>query len=716
MSFESVALALRRAGLRGVIVKKSTRDKAVILNLDQHAGQLRLDERNGCPILVGVDLVPGTAAALREFKQLGVKVGLLVAQELPAETLRVLKKLIPGVNLVVRRGRSLERTLTSCCRQLETSPGRTTLVAADRMLRAVARKNRHPAWPHPIMAVWAMKDGSPRFVKVTGSRQAFDRLTEMLPYFLERKCPDSWTLLGVASKIGVTEAIGCRLQVEALPLDVSTDDAVMVDLDCCDEHQAAKLRKMRVLASDGRRLLLALRAGEYSDAIGSHGRHGHTQSLAPRPELLIRPPRSKHHLYSVEHDLARFPLEKVDIREYQIDWELYPTLYVCPSASSIQSDVDRYSGVANLDGSGPVVSRHSRHPDNARVVQALLGDLTAMGYCPYTHDFEFEGATLKNVIADLPGRGYFAINPDIVNRLREIFIRYPIPWPPDPWLKEVVRLTGKKWQKEHGLDRLEPLQLRWELERIMKLEPWYPWWRRLCPFAGFGAQIVIVGCHLDSTAASDGGYNASVDPAPGADDDASGIAGTLAVARRLADFSGNLTHTVRFCFFNAEESGLVGSKAYSSWMKSFGAPIRAAVCMDMIGYNSDDAHQFEVHAGYYDADVRDESVPIAESIADWAVTLGALAPAQIYKGTSDAAGTDRDLYDGAINRSDHAAFHQQGYPAVVVSEDFFANLASEPGADPNPNYHRLADTTIDSAYAANIVCAVTHAVRGLASG
>ena len=38
-------------------------------------------------------------------------------------------------------------------------------------------------------------------------------------------------------------------------------------------------------------------------------------------------------------------------------------------------------------------------------------------------------------------------------------------------------------------------------------------------------------------------------------------------------YRGKLTHTVRFCFFNAEESGLIGSKAYASLMKAQSAPI-----------------------------------------------------------------------------------------------------------------------------------------------
>ena len=260
------------------------------------------------------------------------------------------------------------------------------------------------------------------------------------------------------------------------------------------------------------------------------------------------------------------------------------------------------------------------------------------------------------------------------------------------------------------------LKMRVTLERIFELKPWFPWWLRLCPLAGLGAEVVIVGCHLDSTASRTAGYNPVTDPAPGADDDATGIAATLAIARHLWNFRGKLTHTVRFCFFNAEEQGLIGSKAYAGMLKAAGAPIKAVVCTDMIGYNSDAQRIFEVHAGFTDSAVRDLSVRVAETIAAWAACLGALAPAQVYKGTSSATGADRNLYDGAINRSDHGAFHQQGYPAVVVSEDFFVNLAAEPGADPNPNYHEGDDLGIDSAYAADIACAIAFAVKDLAGG
>lgn len=160
---------------------------------------------------------------------------------------------------------------------------------------------------------------------------------------------------------------------------------------------------------------------------------------------------------------------------------------------------------------------------------------------------------------------------------------------------------------------------------------------------------------------------------------------------------------------------MVGSDAYTSMLAAANAPVKAVICADMVAFNSNADRIFEVHAGYTDPIIRDQSVPTANVIAAWASSLGALMPAQIYSGTIASSGADRTIYDGAINRSDHASFHRHGFPAVVVSEDFFANTISEPLADPNPNYHRSGDTVIDPAYGSDIACAIVHATRELAS-
>jgi alkaline phosphatase isozyme conversion protein len=70
---------------------------------------------------------------------------------------------------------------------------------------------------------------------------------------------------------------------------------------------------------------------------------------------------------------------------------------------------------------------------------------------------------------------------------------------------------------------------------------------------GTSAQEIIVGAHYDST-----------DAGPGADDNASGVAVMLEVARLLS--SQNTPYTIRFIAFGASENGLLGSYAYLNQM------------------------------------------------------------------------------------------------------------------------------------------------------
>ena len=75
---------------------------------------------------------------------------------------------------------------------------------------------------------------------------------------------------------------------------------------------------------------------------------------------------------------------------------------------------------------------------------------------------------------------------------------------------------------------------------------------------------------------------------------------------------------------------------------------------------------------------------------------------------------DRDKVDPLIDSSDHWAFHEQGYPAVLVIEDLCWNRPNEPPPDPNPDYHTAKDTWIDANYGAAIASAIACTVRELA--
>lgn len=663
--------------------------RAVVV-ADQSFGAVSVTGRRS----VDVDLLPSAERLLRELAARGAEVVVVLPPGSPKEPpLR-----LPVDARAVTARTAAGRTLAACADVLGGLQD-ALLVAADRVVRAAGVAAGCQVAAHPDLAQLILEGELPVFFRLTGDRVALERLDGFVPYWLERDEDGTWTALGAGALTTAAEAVRSGLRADALAIDLAVEDPLVVRLD-------AGTPDGRVITSGAGWALYAVGPEETADELPAHGAHGHFLALAPGPTLLTPPPPDGWRLG--EALLARWPRELVELE--RVD-ELVPLVLGCSgTAASFAGDVDRYAGAAPLDGGGPVASRHSAHSDNARVVQALLADLRAIGYCATTHAFSHGGQVRHNVIADLPGTGFF-VRPVVLERLRELLVD----WPPEPPWAEVRTLLGAGWARELELEKLPPWEARQILLDLAALKPWIVWRLRRCPVPGPGAELVLVGCHLDSTAARDVGYNPSTGAARGADDDASGIATVLAAARQLWNQRGRLHHTVRFCFFNAEESGLVGSQAYAAMLRSWSAPVRAVVCADMVGFNSDANRVFELHAGATDPAVRNASVPIAQCVASWAAALGVLGPGQVYQGTNPGSGADRLVYDGAIGRSDHASFQQQGYPAIVVSEDFFVNLATEPAADSNPNYHRAADTVIDAAYGSDIACAITRAVQELAA-
>jgi hypothetical protein len=226
--------------------------------------------------------------------------------------------------------------------------------------------------------------------------------------------------------------------------------------------------------------------------------------------------------------------------------------------------------------------------------------------------------------------------------------------------------------------------------------------------AGSGLPgAVLVTAHLDSTAARDPGYRPATDPAPGADDDGSGIASVLAAARAvlaLVDAHAVPRRELRFVLFNAEEQGLVGSRAYARDQAALGADIVAVLQLDMIGFDVAPGRAFELHAGFSpSAAVEQRSVELAGQVAAVVAAVSPDLPApQVYPADGEP--------DPGEARSDHHSFQVNGFPACLASEDFF--VGPGPGAptpDPNPNYHSAADATVAGGYVRDICRAVTVA-------
>ena len=174
-------------------------------------------------------------------------------------------------------------------------------------------------------------------------------------------------------------------------------------------------------------------------------------------------------------------------------------------------------------------------------------------------------------------------------------------------------------------------------------------------------HIYILGAHYDSTSRDSDTF----ETAPGADDNASGVAAVVEVARILSQYS--FPHTLRFVNFAGEEQFLLGSSAYAKQAREQGDLIEGMINLDMIAYETvpPNDHIVEIHAGQNPSSIALADVFI-HSISEYGLSL---VPQQMI--------TD------ATWRSDHASFWSEGYPAILGMEDF---------DDLNPHYHSKRDT------------------------
>src|SRR5439155_14593959 len=100
--------------------------------------------------------------------------------------------------------------------------------------------------------------------------------------------------------------------------------------------------------------------------------------------------------------------------------------------------------------------------------------------------------------------------------------------------------------------------------------------------SGNRPEIIVIGAHYDSVFGS-----------PGANDNGTGVAATLALARRFV--GAKPKHTLRFVAFVNEEppyflSGEMGSLVYAGRCKAGGDKISAMISLETIGYFSDAPH------------------------------------------------------------------------------------------------------------------------------
>ncbi|HWC50460.1 MAG TPA: M28 family peptidase [Nitrospira sp.] len=185
---------------------------------------------------------------------------------------------------------------------------------------------------------------------------------------------------------------------------------------------------------------------------------------------------------------------------------------------------------------------------------------------------------------------------------------------------------------------------------------------------------LLIGAHYDTVMGS-----------PGADDNASALAILLESAHRLQHLA--VARPVWLAAFCLEEQGLLGSRAFIANLKHTGQSLDAAIVLECVGYASRDAGSQQTPPG----------LPIAvPTVGNFLGIIGNEASRELIAAVERCArrsapatptlaltvpGRGESLPD--VRRSDHAAFWDEGYPAVMLTDT--ANFR-------NPHYHRPTDT------------------------
>ena len=214
-------------------------------------------------------------------------------------------------------------------------------------------------------------------------------------------------------------------------------------------------------------------------------------------------------------------------------------------------------------------------------------------------------------------------------------------------------------------------------------------------------EIILVGAHYDSVTGS-----------PGANDNGSGVAAVLEIARLLA--GEDLPRTVRLVAFVNEEppffySEEMGSRVYANRSRERGERIRAMLALETIGYYSyvpgSQRYPFPFRFFYPDTG---NFIGFVGNLGSRGLVRQAVAAFRASTAFPSEAVAAPGWVVG-VHWSDHWSFWKAGYPAIMVTDTALFRY---------PHYHSSGDTPekIDFAGLSRVSHGLVAVIRDLAGG
>lgn len=206
---------------------------------------------------------------------------------------------------------------------------------------------------------------------------------------------------------------------------------------------------------------------------------------------------------------------------------------------------------------------------------------------------------------------------------------------------------------------------------------------------------ILIGAHYDAVPGS-----------PGADDNATGVAVLLELARSFA--ARPLRYPLSLVAFDLEEYGLIGSEAYATLLQQQKQRLRLMLSLEMLGYcsSTDGSQLYPAGLQYF--------YPDQGNFIGLIGNLRAVPDLLRLSHQMRQAGQRCEWLPAGIRgkvvpdtrRSDHAPFWDRGYRAIMVTDT--ANLR-------NPHYHRSSDRleTLDLDFLSAVCHGIIAGLRSL---
>ncbi|MGX9220724.1 M28 family peptidase [Massilia varians] len=214
-------------------------------------------------------------------------------------------------------------------------------------------------------------------------------------------------------------------------------------------------------------------------------------------------------------------------------------------------------------------------------------------------------------------------------------------------------------------------------------------------------RIFIVGAHYDSARG-----------APGANDNGSGTAAVLELARLLKTMQPSRGTEVKFVFFVNEEPPWfideeMGSMQHARDLKKNGHNVEGALILETIGWYSQAHNSQKLPPGlerHYPS--TGNFIAFVGTLESSALVRQALAA---FKAQSDfpAEGLAAPAHVMGVTLSDHSSYNRHGYPALMITDTAFLRY---------PYYHTAEDTPdkLDYASMARVVKGLARTMESLA--